>query len=100
MTSEQALPTSEVVALDQPAGAAFALELNGVWDFSRRLSTAVLAMESGRSQRARDRNNMVKLQIDVVIRSLSALKSYHSTTTEEDGLTVEHSWFHIKDIDR
>lgn len=100
MTSEQALPTSEVIALDKPAGAAFALELNGVWDFSRRLSTAVLAMESGRSQRARDRNNMVKLQIDVVIRSLSALKSYHSTTTEEDGLTVEHSWFHIKDIDR
>ena len=100
MTSEQSLPTSEVVALDQPAGAAFVLELNGVWDFFRRLSTAVLAMESGHSQRARDRNNMVKLQIDVVIRSLSALKSYHSTTTEENGLTVEHSWFHIKDIDR
>lgn len=100
MAGQQPLPTSAVVALDQPAGAALVLELNGIWEYFRRLSGAALAMESQSSPAAQERNNMVKLQIDVVIRSLSALKSYHSTTTNENGLTVTHSWFHIKDIDR
>lgn len=100
MAGQQSLPTSPVVALDEPAGGAFVLELNGLWNYFRRLSGAVLAIESRSSRGARDQSNMIKLQVDVVIRSLSALKSYHSTTTEENGLTVKHSWFHIEDIDR
>lgn len=101
MTGEHPMPTSEIIAVDKAAGSVLVVELTEVWDYFRRVgNAAAIASQSRNSPRVQQQVNMMKMQSDVVIRSLSALRSYHSTTTEENGLTVEHSWFHIEDIAR
>jgi|GEM_PF-2659331 hypothetical protein len=101
MTGERPMLTSPVIALDKSAGSVLVLELTEVWDYFHRVgNAAALVMNRRNSPAAQQRVNMMKMQSDVVIRSLSALRSYHSATTEENGLAVNHSWFHIEDIAR
>jgi hypothetical protein len=101
MVGEQPMPSSPVIGLDKPAGAVLVVEFGELWNYLRRFSTAGFMLAQTSIRQGEDQTvNMIKMHVDAVLRSLSAVRSYHSTTSQQDGRRVNHSWLQIEDIGR
>ena len=101
MAGEQVLPNCPVTGIDKAAGSVTIIEFDELWDFLRRLSSSgfTLAHEANRGMDPQ-MVNMIKIHVDATLRSAGALRSYHSTTTQQNGRAVQHSWLHVEDISR
>lgn len=99
--TEQPMPSSAVIGIDKNAGSAMIVSYDELWDYLHRVSDSGFTL----AQKANPRSDpqmmtVIKTHVDAVLRSLSALRSYQSTTTQLDGRIVTHSWLHVEDIGR
>ncbi|MFO7822184.1 MAG: hypothetical protein R6V56_09060 [Lentisphaeria bacterium] len=99
-----AMPADGVVVdLDQSAAAAMEIELDRVWEYLLALNKDLVAETSARQDLGTGSRYVVGLaryHLDTVYKSLKALRKFRkSTTVDDDGFTVEHSWLEVKDID-
>ena len=100
MAGEQPPPSCAVIEINEAAGSVTLVELDELWSFLRRLSDGGFRLAQAPNPLPGDlqRMNLMKMQVDAVIRSLGALRSYRSTTIHRDGRSVQHSWLHVRDI--
>jgi hypothetical protein len=101
LTAQQPMPENSVVKTGDAAGAVLVVDLDQLWDYLRRSSNKGFPLIQQTNPHSDPQMlPLIKMHIDTVVRSLSAMRSYHSTTTSQNGRTVHYSWFHVEDIGR
>lgn len=100
MARQQPMPDCSITELDQAAGSVMIVEFGELWDYTRDFSNGCFRLGLKHNPTDQQTISMIKMHVDAVVRSLSAICSYRSTLTLQNGQAVRHSWFHVEDIDR
>ena len=95
------MPSNDVTSLQDKAGEALIVDFAPFHAYLKDVENSIFAILRANGTINPDTVGMaslVKVNIDVGLRSLRALKSYTSTSTIENGRKVTHSWLHVEDI--
>jgi hypothetical protein len=101
MLDKTAMPSCTVTALDAPAASITLFDGAKLWSWLADLTdSGYAAFQRYGAESSQDlmQGAMVKMHIEMVLRSLGAIRGYRSVTALENGKVVTHSWLHIEDI--
>ena len=100
LLAKNRLPQPSIVDLGQPAGRAAWFDFLGLKDLVCDDAEVILALMQEEEQIDQDLGILIKIHIDKIRSVLGAVRSYRSRSFEEGGLSVRHSWLHLRDIER
>ncbi len=98
LVGQTPLSRGAVTDVTVPAGVVTLIDFTAMWSYLQPLTNSIIMLVNRQGGGDPRSLMMVGTHLQMLVRSLGALKSYTSVTTYDGTQTVTHSYLHVEDI--